>query len=341
MSPRHQLVRARRVVGFSAHLQARPLGKVTPTALLLLAAAVAAIRSRRVPCLAPASRALCALMLLDVYHHACRPLLDARRAGAALSVAEVWALRLDAWIVAGGWCAVVAWLLLSSAGGCDGGRIRCETSGARSVSRSNDFRSGTASRGESRRAKCRAWCPATCAVFLIHGLAAVAVARLWPSAWTPLLIAPRFAVGALAWWSSGASGENRTPSPRGGRAERRGPSSFYTGRNTNGPRRIVDLGRAVRRGLGCRYLGSLAPSRAFRRLTAGWSGDPPNDGRMVAPSLLIGQIIAACQVGAAAFLWSRWGDVRILSSACWAACVWIAWRTPREEHPRGAQVPPA
>src|SRR5512142_1869165 len=33
---------------------------------------------------------------------------------------------------------------------------------------------------------------------------------------------------------------------------------------------------------------------------------------------VIGQIIAACQVGAAAFLWSRWGDVRILSSACWA-----------------------
>lgn len=311
------------------------LAEITPTAILAVVALVATVRARRLVRLVAASRALCALLVLDIYHHACRPPLDARRAGAALSSAEVWVLRLDAWIVAGGWCAVVSWLLLCA----HAQRVSCarpypSVCGQSRVSVSQRMEEnfaelplGELPGGAPRVARRSGTLHRIIGVALVgYGVAAVSVARTWPEAWTPLLVVPRFAVGALAWWSSGASGENRTPSPREGRAERRGPSSFYTGRNTNGPRRIVDLGRAVRRGLGCRSLGSLAPSRAFRRSTAGSSGYPQNDERSLAPSLLIGQIIAACQVGAASFLWSRWGDVRILSSVCWTACAWVAWR---------------
>ena len=314
---------------------------MTPTFLLALAAAVAAFRSRRVPGLAPAARALCALLLLDVYHHACRPLLDARGAGRALSAVEVWALRLDAWILAGGWCAVVAWLLAlpkigdeldpptknmalgfrrhsireEEARGKKGGS-RLSRRGHSSFERmgpekSCDMRlatmwTGRRLHGSRRRGCCHAhnkrpvWAPSqprdhVCypATWAVYGLFAVVVARIWPAIWAALLVAPRFAVGALAWWTSKKARIAQTAS---------GPS----------PCSSLPLPWFA------------APSRAFRRLTAGSSGYPQNDGRSLAPSLLIGQIIAACQVGAAAFLWSRWDDVRILSSACWVACAWVA-----------------
>jgi hypothetical protein len=48
--------------------------------------------------------------------------------------------------------------------------------------------------------------------------------------------------------------------------------------------------------------------------------------RARSPSLLIGKIVAACQVAAAFFLWRHWTDVRLLSSACWLACGWVVWR---------------
>jgi len=259
-----------------------------------------------------------------------------------LSGAEVWALRLDAWIVAGGWCAVVAWLILFETGGsldsssknvAVGFRCRVlreketrdKAGGPRLSGRRHPRIEGVGSArpsalqlaterwsrlfhrpdGRSSRNahnKKSVWSSGrSCGheyysiAWAVYGLFAVAFGRFSPPMWATLLVAPRFAIGALAWWASKKARHAQFAS---------GPSP----------------------GSSLPLLRFAAPSRAFRRLTAGWSGDPPNDDGNLAPSRLIGQIIAACQVGAAAFLWSRWGDVRILSSTCWAACAFVALR---------------
>lgn len=232
-----------------------------PTAILLAVAVFAALRTRRIASLRPAARALGALFVFDALHHAAEPIADIWRHGGALTPWQTWALRGDAWIVAGAWPGVVAWLSEVSRGRSDGNEASDRGCGRQDrgdrigfVDLCGSPRKHDLSRFLWRRAPNLAYdlrSISAAAAFAAYGLVAVAIGRGAPTEmWTALLIAPRIAVGLIA----GAAPKARSP------------------------------------------------------------------------SLLIGKIIAACQVAAAFFLWRHWSDVRLLASACWLACGWAVWR---------------
>lgn len=237
---------------------------MTPTTLLAAALLVTAWRSVVNEALRLAAKALAALLLLDLLHHAAGPLVEAWRRGDALLPWHEWALRADGALVAGAWPAVVAWLLEVNR---DREHVRNVGKGLDSVF-PRQIRERTWADDDERssvRVSVRqfvaivdgAWRTGATrfvGIGLAYGGAAVAIGHAWPASWPWLLAAPRLAVGALAWRVSRADG----PRP---------------------------------------------------------------------PSQRIGQVIAACQVASVLFLWSNWADVRLLSSACWVACAWIAWRT--------------